>query len=261
MAILEVKDLKKSFGDAEVLKGISFSLEEKNVLAIIGSSGSGKTTLLRCINMLETADSGSITVDGGVVFDGSNTDKLSAQQQRENQLKIGLVFQSFNLFPQYTALENVTLAAKIHAKSRPDFKKNRKAIFAEIDENGKALLRKVGLGEKMNNYPCELSGGQQQRVSIARAMALKPKILFFDEPTSALDPQMVGEVLEVMRNLAKEGLTMIVVTHEMAFARDVSTNVVFMADGLICEQGSPKDIFENPQNPKTQEFLSRFLEK
>ena len=167
MAILEVKDLKKSFGDAEVLKGISFSLEEKNVLAIIGSSGSGKTTLLRCINMLETADSGSITVDGGVVFDGSNTDKLSAQQQRENQLKIGLVFQSFNLFPQYTALENVTLAAKIHAKSRPDFKKNRKAIFAEIDENGKALLRKVGLGEKMNNYPCELSGGQQQRVSIA----------------------------------------------------------------------------------------------
>lgn len=156
MAILEVKDLKKSFGDAEVLKGISFSLEEKNVLAIIGSSGSGKTTLLRCINMLETADSGSITVDGGVVFDGSNTDKLSAQQQRENQLKIGLVFQSFNLFPQYTALENVTLAAKIHAKSRPDFKKNRKAIFAEIDENGKALLRKVGLGEKMNNYPCEL---------------------------------------------------------------------------------------------------------
>ena len=261
MAILEVKDLKKSFGDAEVLKGISFSLEEKNVLAIIGSSGSGKTTLLRCINMLETADSGSITVDGGVVFDGSNTDKLSAQQQRENQLKIGLVFQSFNLFPQYTALENVTLAAKIHAKSRPDFKKNRKAIFAEIDENGKALLRKVGLGEKMNNYPCELSGGQQQRVSIARAMALKPKILFFDEPTSALDPQMVGEVLEVMRNLAKEGLTMIVVTHEMAFARDVSTNVVFMADGLICEQGSPKDIFENPQDPKTQEFLSRFLAK
>ena len=255
MAILEVKDLKKSFGDAEVLKGISFSLEEKNVLAIIGSSGSGKTTLLRCINMLETADSGSITVDGGVVFDGSNTDKLSAQQQRENQLKIGLVFQSFNLFPQYTALENVTLAAKIHAKSRPDFKKNRKAIFAEIDENGKALLRKVGLGEKMNNYPCELSGGQQQRVAIARAIATNPEIIFFDEPTSALDPELTGEVLSVMRDLANEGMTMLVVTHEMGFARTVSNKVIFMEDGVIVEQGSSKEFFENPKEERTKAFL------
>lgn len=260
MAILEVKDLKKSFGDAEVLKGISFSLEEKNVLAIIGSSGSGKTTLLRCINMLETADSGSITVDGGVVFDGSNTDKLSAQQQRENQLKIGLVFQSFNLFPQYTALENVTLAAKIHAKSRPDFKKNRKAIFAEIDENGKALLRKVGLGEKMNNYPCELSGGQQQRVAIARALAMEPVILCFDEPTSALDPELTGEVLRVIRELKETGRTMILVTHEMGFARSAADKVIFMADGVIEEYGTPEEVFGSPRSEKTISFLEKSLE-
>ena len=260
MAILEVKNLKKSFGDAEVLKGISFSLEEKNVLAIIGSSGSGKTTLLRCINMLETADSGSITVDGGVVFDGSNTDKLSAQQQRENQLKIGLVFQSFNLFPQYTALENVTLAAKIHAKSRPDFKKNRKAIFAEIDENGKALLRKVGLGEKMNNYPCELSGGQQQRVAIARALAMEPVILCFDEPTSALDPELTGEVLRVIRELKDAGRTMILVTHEMGFARSAADKVIFMADGVIEEYGTPEEVFGSPRSEKTISFLEKSLE-
>ena len=258
MAILEVKDLKKSFGDAEVLKGISFSLEEKNVLAIIGSSGSGKTTLLRCINMLETADSGSITVDGGVVFVGSNTDKLSAQEQRENQLKLGLVFQSFNLFPQYTALENVTLAAKIHAKSRPDFKKNRKAIFAEIDENGKALLRKVGLGEKMNNYPCELSGGQQQRVSIARAMALKPKILFFDEPTSALDPELTGEILKVIKDLAAEKMTMVIVTHEMSFAREAADRIIFMDNGVIEEEGTPEEVFDNPKSERTREFIAGY---
>lgn len=233
MAILEVKDLKKSFGDAEVLKGISFSLEEKNVLAIIGSSGSGKTTLLRCINMLETADSGSITVDGGVVFDGSNTDKLSAQQQRENQLKIGLVFQSFNLFPQYTALENVTLAAKIHAKSRPDFKKNRKAIFAEIDENGKALLRKVGLGEKMNNYPCELSGGQQQRVSIARALINRPQVVFADEPTGNLDRRNADEVLELLlRTKEVMNQTLIMVTHDMTIA-ERANRIFSMENGIL----------------------------
>ena len=259
MALLEASGIGKNFGETHVLKDISLDLEQGEALAIIGSSGSGKTTLLRCINMLETADSGSITVDGGVVFDGSNTDKLSAQQQRENQLKIGLVFQSFNLFPQYTALENVTLAAKIHAKSRPDFKKNRKAIFAEIDENGKALLRKVGLGEKMNNYPCELSGGQQQRVSIARAMALKPKILFFDEPTSALDPEMVGEVLDLMKQLAREGMTMVVVTHEMGFAREVGTKLVFMDEGKIVEENTPEKFFADPQSPRAKDFLSKVL--
>ena len=256
MAILEVKDLKKSFGDSDVLKGISFSLEEKNVLAIIGSSGSGKTTLLRCINMLETADSGSITVDGGVVFDSDRTEKLTAEQKRENQLKIGLVFQSFNLFPQYTALENVTLAAKIHAKNRPDFKQNRKAILAEIEENGKALLKKVGLSDKMNNYPCELSGGQQQRVSIARAMALKPKILFFDEPTSALDPELTGEILKVIKDLAAEKMTMVIVTHEMNFARRVADRVVFMADGQIVETGTPDEFFDHPQTKRAQDFLN-----
>ena len=210
--------------------------------------------------MLETADSGSITVDGGVVFDGSNTDKLSAQQQRENQLKIGLVFQSFNLFPQYTALENVTLAAKIHAKSRPDFKKNRKAIFAEIDENGKALLRKVGLGEKMNNYPCELSGGQQQRVAIARALAMEPVILCFDEPTSALDPELTGEVLRVIRELKDAGRTMILVTHEMGFARSAADKVIFMADGVIEEYGTPEEVFGSPRSEKTISFLEKSLE-
>ena len=247
MAILEVKDLKKSFGDSDVLKGISFSLEEKNVLAIIGSSGSGKTTLLRCINMLETADSGSITVDGGVVFDSDRTEKLTAEQKRENQLKIGLVFQSFNLFPQYTALENVTLAAKIHAKNRPDFKQNRKA-----------LLKKVGLSDKMNNYPCELSGGQQQRVSIARAMALKPKILFFDEPTSALDPELTGEILKVIKDLAAEKMTMVIVTHEMNFAREAADRIIFMDNGVIEEEGTPEEVFDNPKSERTREFIAGY---
>lgn len=258
MAILEVKDLKKSFGDSDVLKGISFSLEEKNVLAIIGSSGSGKTTLLRCINMLETADSGSITVDGGVVFDSDRTEKLTAEQKRENQLKIGLVFQSFNLFPQYTALENVALAAKIHAKNRPDFKQNRKAILAEIEENGKALLKKVGMSDKMNNYPCELSGGQQQRVSIARAMALKPKILFFDEPTSALDPELTGEILKVIKDLAAEKMTMVIVTHEMNFAREAADRIIFMDNGVIEEEGTPEEVFDNPKSERTREFIAGY---
>ena len=256
MAILEVKDLKKSFGDAEVLKGISFSLEEKNVLAIIGSSGSGKTTLLRCINMLETADSGSITVDGGVVFDGSNTDKLSAQQQRENQLKIGLVFQSFNLFPQYTALENVTLAAKIHAKSRPDFKKNRKAIFAEIDENGKALLRKVGLGEKMNNYPCELSGGQQQRVAIARSLVNEPEILLLDEPLGALDLKLRKEMQLELKRLQREmNITFIYVTHDQEEALTMSDTVVVMNGGKVQQIGTPEDIYNEPKNAFVADFI------
>ena len=258
MAILEVKDLKKSFGDAEVLKGISFSLEEKNVLAIIGSSGSGKTTLLRCINMLETADSGSITVDGGVVFDGSNTDKLSAQQQRENQLKIGLVFQSFNLFPQYTALGNVMLAKELLAKSQPDYKARKKEIHAEIEAEAKRLLDQMGLSERMNNYPHQLSGGQCQRVAIARALALSPDILCFDEPTSALDPELTGEVLKVIKGLADQNTTMIIVTHEMAFARDVSDKVLFMDDGKILEQGTPEEVFENPKEERTRQFLSRY---
>ena len=203
MAILEVKNLEKSFGKTQVLKGISFNLEEGDVLSVIGSSGSGKTTLLRCINFLETADSGKITVDGDVIFDSSSEKKLSKKEQLEKQLSIGLVFQDFNLFPQYNVLDNVTLALKVRAKKRPDFKKNKKAIYEEIEEKAMSVIEKMGLEDKIKNYPCELSGGQKQRVSIARAMALEPKILFFDEPTSALDPELTGEILKVIRELAE----------------------------------------------------------
>ena len=192
MAILEVENIHKSFGKAEVLKGISFSLEKGNVLSIIGSSGSGKTTLLRCINFLETADVGRITVDGDVIFDSATQAKLPPKEKRDKQLKIGLVFQQFNLFPQYNVLDNVTLAVKLRAKEQPDYKRNRKQIQAQIEEKAKALLEKMGLSDKLDYYPCQLSGGQQQRVSIARAMALEPKILFFDEPTSALGPGADG---------------------------------------------------------------------
>ena len=214
MAILEVNNLKKSFGKTEVLKGISLSLEEGRVLSIIGSSGSGKTTLLRCINFLETADSGKITLDGDVLFDGEDKSKHKAKETREKQLKIGLVFQQFNLFPQYNVLDNVTLAVKLQAKERPDYKHNKKQILKEIEEKALKLLDDMGLSDKVDFYPCQLSGGQQQRVSIARAMALEPKVLFFDEPTSALDPELTGEILKVIRELAEKNMTMVIVTHE-----------------------------------------------
>ena len=256
MAILEVAQLEKSFGGTRVLQDISFSLEEGQALSIIGSSGSGKTTLLRCLNFLETPDKGVITVRGEKLFDADDPATLSESEIRKKRLHFGMVFQSFNLFPQYTALENVTLARELMAKSEKTGE-SHDDILAE----GKRLLADIGLADRMSNYPHQLSGGQQQRVAIARALAMKPDILCFDEPTSALDPELTGEVLRVIRGLAQQHTTMIIVTHEMAFARDVSTNVVFMADGLICEQGSPKDIFGNPQDPKTQEFLSRFLAK
>ena len=256
MAILEVKDIKKSFGKTEVLKGVSFSLNEGEVLSIIGSSGSGKTTLLRCINFLETADSGLITVDGDVIFDGNDKSKKKAKDTREKQLKIGLVFQQFNLFPQYNVLDNVTLAVKLQAKERPDYKQNKKQILAEIEEKALKLLSDMGLSEKIHNYPCELSGGQQQRVSIARAMALEPKILFFDEPTSALDPELTGEILKVIRELAKTNMTMVIVTHEMNFAKEVSDYIVFMDGGVIAEQGRAQDLINNPQTERLQAFLS-----
>ena len=257
MAILEVQNICKSFGNTNVLKGVSFDLEEGKVLSIIGSSGSGKTTLLRCINFLETADTGKITVDGDVIFDSENPSKISQKQRREKQLKIGLVFQQFNLFPQYSVLDNVTLAMKLQAKERPDFKKNKKAIYAEIDEKALAILKKMGLSEKVKNYPCELSGGQQQRVSIARAMALEPKILFFDEPTSALDPELTGEILKVIRELAEEQMTMVIVTHEMTFAKEVSDRIIFMDNGVIAEEGNAKDLIENPQTERLKAFLSK----
>lgn len=258
MAILEVKNLEKNFGNTKVLENISFSLEEGNALAIIGSSGSGKTTLLRCLNFLETPNSGTITVKGDTIFDGDKLVKKNEMDLRKKRLHFGMVFQSFNLFPQYTALENVTLAEKLLAKERADFKENKKAIFKEIDEHGMALLEQMGLSERMDHYPHQLSGGQQQRVAIARALALKPEILCFDEPTSALDPELTGEVLKVIRGLAEQKTTMIIVTHEMAFARDVADDVVFMDGGVIVEQGNAKEVINNPKMERTKQFLTRY---
>lgn len=248
MSLLDVKGISKSFGKNKVLKDVNFSLEQGEVLSIIGSSGGGKTTLLRCLNFLETPDSGEICVDGKLLFDGS---KLGDKRIRENRLHFGLVFQSFNLFPQYNVLQNVTLAPKLLKKGTNE----------EIENNARALIEKVGLIEKIDSYPCQLSGGQQQRVAIARALAMNPDILCFDEPTSALDPELTGEVLRVIKGLKESGSTMIVVTHEMEFAKNVSDKIIFMADGVIEEMGTPEQIFENPQSEKTRHFLQNSLEK
>lgn len=257
MSILEVKDLRKSFGKTEVLKGVSFSLEEGEVLSIIGSSGSGKTTILRCITQLETADSGTITVAKETFF-AENAEKKSTEEKRKQQHLVGLVFQEFNLFPQYNVLKNVTLAAELMAKDDKDYKANKKKIIKEIDSRAKHLLAKVGLSDKLENYPCELSGGQKQRVSIARALMLDPKVLFFDEPTSALDPELTGEILKVIKGLADEKVTMVIVTHEMSFARAVSDRVVFMDDGVVVEQGAPEEIFGNTQSERMKKFLQNY---
>lgn len=258
MAILEVKDLTKSFGATEVLKGISFELQEGKVLSVIGSSGSGKTTLLRCINGLENATTGKITVNGQTVFDSKITDKKEMKKLEKNRQNIGLVFQQFNLFPQYTALKNVTLAMELEAKRRPDYKQKKKELLEEIDKTAKYFLDKVGLSDKLDFYPCQLSGGQQQRVSIARALAMNPKILFFDEPTSALDPELTGEILKTIRQLAEDKMTMVIVTHEMNFAKDVSDEVIFMDDGVIAECGSPDEVLVNPKNERTRAFLNTY---
>ena len=257
MSVLEVKDLMKSFGKTRVLKGVSFNLEEGEVLSIIGSSGSGKTTILRCINQLETADSGYVAVDGEVFFDGTQK-KENAAEKRKRQLLIGLVFQDFHLFPQYNVLKNVTLAAELLAKEREDYKHNKKQIHEEIEAKAKEILKKVGLSDKLENYPCELSGGQKQRVSIARALMLEPKVLFFDEPTSALDPELTGEILKVIKGLAEDKTTMVIVTHEMSFAKAVSTKVIFMDDGVIAEEGTPEEVFDNPKSERTKAFISKF---
>jgi len=258
MALLEVKDLRKSFDELEVLKGISFSMERGETLSVIGPSGGGKTTLLRCMNFLEMPDSGSIRVGGDVLYSSLEEHKLSEDEIRRNRLHFGLVFQSFNLFPQYTALENVALAPKLQAKSRADYRADKRAINAAIEQRSEELLRRVGLGDKLGFYPHQLSGGQQQRVAIARALALTPEVLFFDEPTSALDPELTGEVLGVIKQLASERMTMVVVTHEMSFARAVSDRVLFMDGGCIVEQGSPAQVFENPQEERTKQFLSGY---
>ena len=258
MSILEVAHIQKNFGQTEVLKDISFSLEQGQVVSIIGSSGSGKTTLLRCLNFLERPDQGIIRVNGETLFDGDSPAAQTDQQIRLKRLHFGLVFQSFNLFPQYTAIQNVMLAKQLLAKEAPDFKTRKKEIYQEIEVQAKALLAQMGLTDRMHNYPHQLSGGQCQRVAIARALALNPKILFFDEPTSALDPELTGEVLKVIRELAKQQTTMIIVTHEMAFARDVANQVIFMDDGRILEQGDPYEVMEHPRQERTKQFLARF---
>lgn len=260
MALLEVNNITKSFGQTEVLKGIDFTLERGEALAIIGSSGSGKTTLLRCLNFLETPDTGSIAVNGQTLFDASVSAVQSDSEVRRNRLHFGMVFQSFNLFPQYTALQNVMLASQLLAKERPDFKQNKKTIFEEIETRARDLLAQMSLSDRANHYPHQLSGGQQQRVAIARALALSPDILCFDEPTSALDPELTGEVLRVIRELAQKNMTMVIVTHEMNFAHEVADKVIFMADGLIAEQGTPEQVFEHPENERTRAFLGHFAQ-
>ena len=251
MAILEVKNISKSFDSLRVLKDISFNVEVGEVVAIIGPSGSGKSTLLRCINQLEKADGGEINVDGVNMFHTENGKAVYAPSKtlRDIRLKIGLVFQNFNLFPHFSVNQNI-MEAPLHVLKQPK---------AEAKANCEELLKKMGLETKGKSYPCELSGGQQQRVSIARALALKPQILFFDEPTSALDPELVGEVLNVMKDLASEGMTMLCVTHEMGFAKEVCNRVLFMADGYIIEEGTPTQVFEDPQNQRTKAFLRSVL--
>ena len=249
MAILEVHHIEKHFGATRVLEDISFDLEQGQALAIIGSSGSGKTTLLRCLNFLEKPEQGTISVAGNLIFDAADPATQRESEVRKKRLHFGLVFQSFNLFPQYTALKNVTLARELLAQEQPDFKQNKKQILEEIQADGRELLAKMGLSERANHYPSQLSGGQQQRVAIARAL-----------PTSALDPELTGEVLRVIRELAEQRTTMIIVTHEMAFARDVADQVIFMDGGVIVEQGDAHQVIEHPREERTRQFLARYSE-
>ena len=258
MSILQVNQLQKSFGATQVLQDISFSLEKGQALAIIGSSGSGKTTLLRCLNFLEIPDGGTISVNGQCIFDAADPTTQKEREVRKKRLHFGLVFQSFNLFPQYTALENVTLAMTLLSKETGAWKANRKEEQERIQQEGLQFLASMGLANRAGHYPHQLSGGQQQRVAIARALALKPDILCFDEPTSALDPELTGEVLRVIRDLASRQTTMIIVTHEMAFARDVADEFVFMDGGVIVEQGPARQVIESPTHERTRRFLSRY---
>lgn len=268
MAILKVENIKKSFGSTQVLKGIDLSLEKGEVLAIIGPSGGGKTTFLRCLNFLEQPDSGKIMVNDQVIFDAADAEKTKDAEIRKNRLHFGLVFQSFNLFPQYNVLKNITLAAELLEKEKlkqqyPE-KAARKAAekdsAVQLEQKALELLNRVGLLDKKDNYPCELSGGQQQRAAIARALMLSPEILCFDEPTSALDPELTGEVLKVIKNLKSSDRTMVIVTHEMEFAKSVADKVIFISNGVIAEAGAPEDVFERPQSEALKNFLARSLE-
>jgi len=257
MNILEVQNLTKRFGTAEVLGGVSFSLKEGEVLAVIGASGSGKTTLLRCLNFLEKTDAGKIIVRGETLIDSEDHAKFDEAVIRRKRLHFGLVFQSFNLFPQYTTFQNVVLARELAARKLPNYKKDKKSIIEEIHRDGMLLLEQIGLTAKRDFYPYQLSGGQQQRVAIARALALKPDILCFDEPTSALDPELTGEVLKVIRSLADKNTTMIIVTHEMQFAREVADTILFIDEGVVIDYGPP-DLLDNPSNERMKRFLERY---
>ena len=261
MPILDVRNIEKHFGETRVLEDISFSLEQGQALAIIGSSGSGKTTLLRCLNFLERPDQGVIRVKDHVIFDAQDPATQQESEVRRKRLHFGLVFQSFNLFPQYTALRNVTLAKELLAREQPEFKTRKKEMLAEIEQEGLQLLERMGLADRAGHYPNQLSGGQQQRVAIARALALQPDILCFDEPTSALDPELTGEVLKVIRTLAEQKTTMIIVTHEMAFARDVADQLIFMDSGVIVEQGDPQQVINHPREERTRQFLARYRQE
>ena len=258
MALLEVAGIGKSFGSTRVLRDISFELQKGEALAIIGSSGSGKTTLLRCLNFLETADTGTITVGGETLWDAADAGTQSEAAIRKKRLHFGLVFQNFNLFPQYTALQNVMLAGELLARERPDYKQNGRPIHAELEAHAKELLAQMGLSDRAGHYPHQLSGGQQQRVAIARALALHPDILCFDEPTSALDPELTGEVLRVLRELAEHKTTMIIVTHEMKFARDVADRILFMDGGVVVEQGTAHEVIDHPKEERTKQFLMSY---
>lgn len=272
MSYLEIKNFTKKYGETEVLKGINLNIEKGEVVSVIGSSGSGKTTLLRCINFLEFPDTGKMVLNGTTLLNCDENIKYGYNELREKRLNFGLVFQSFNLFPQYSVFENIVLAPELLLKERyNEFKKTEKdktvrmefikSEKAKITAEAEDLLKKTGLSEKRNSYPCELSGGQCQRVAIARALALKPRILCFDEPTSALDPELTGEVLNVIKSLKNENRTMIIVTHEMGFAKNISDKVVFMADGVICEEGTPQNLFSNPQTEKLKLFLKNVNDK
>lgn len=272
MSYLEIKNFTKKYGETEVLKGINLNIEKGEVVSVIGSSGSGKTTLLRCINFLEFPDAGKMILDGATILNCDEKIKYGYNELRDKRLDFGLVFQSFNLFPQYSVFENVVLAPgllleeKFNKFKKTEKNKTTRAEFiksekAKIAKEAEELLEKTGLSGKRNSYPCELSGGQCQRVAIARALALKPRVLCFDEPTSALDPELTGEVLNVIKSLKNENRTMIIVTHEMGFAKNISDKVVFMADGVICEEGTPQNLFSNPQTDKLKSFLKNVHDK
>jgi len=258
MTILEVENITKRFGTAEVLSEISFSLKEGESLAILGASGSGKTTLLRCLNFLERPDTGRIILRGELLYDAALHDQYNERSIRKKRLHFGFVFQAFNLFPQYTAFQNVVLARELAAKALPDYAKNKKNILDGIHREGMELLEQMSLASKRDFYPHQLSGGQQQRVAIARALAMGPDILCFDEPTSALDPELTGEVLKVIRSLAEKNTSMLIVTHEMQFAREVADTILFMDEGAVIEYGAPKDVMDNPSSERMKRFLERY---